>query len=158
MDKKVKPRGKKAQKCKQVALVCSAQEVQEFRAKQEADTLTKAELVSTLKGAGPFTVFAPTDDAFAAMEKATLDAALADPKGLLTEVLKYHVVSGKVMAADVVKLDGKAATTLLGKDVTVKVDGDKVILNGTVNVTKTDVECTNGVIHIIDAVMLPPAK
>lgn len=112
-----------------------------------------AELVDTLKGAGPFTVFAPTDEAFAKVPKETLDALLKDKKAL-TGVLTYHVVPGKVMAADVVKLD--SAKTVQGKPLTIVTKGGKVTING-VNVVKTDIVCKNGVIHVIDAVLLPPA-
>jgi len=118
-----------------------------------AAAVTAAGLVDTLKGAGPFTVFAPTDDAFAKLPAGTVEALLKDiPK--LTAILTYHVVAGKVMAADVVKLDGKSATTVQGGEVTISTAGG-VKLNGTSNVTKTDIECTNGVIHVIDAVILP---
>jgi uncharacterized surface protein with fasciclin (FAS1) repeats len=115
-----------------------------------ATALEAAGLVETLKGEGPFTVFAPTDEAFAKIPEADLKALLAD-KEKLTKVLTYHVVSGKVMAADVVKL--KEAKTVEGGSVTidtsdgVKVDNAKVI--------KTDVKATNGVIHVIDTVIMP---
>jgi len=118
-----------------------------------AAALQAAGLVDALKGAGPFTVFAPTDEAFAKLPKDTLDALLKDPKAL-GDILKYHVVSGKVMAADVVKLT--EAETLLGKKVAIKVDGGKVMINDA-NVTATDIEASNGVIHVIDKVILPPA-
>ena len=114
-----------------------------------------AELVDTLKGEGPFTVFAPTDDAFAALPEGTLDSLLLpENKQALTDILLYHVVSGKVMAADVVTLP--SATTVLGKDVTITVKDGKVFLNDTVEVIITDIEASNGVIHVIDAVLLPP--
>ncbi|MBK7453530.1 MAG: fasciclin domain-containing protein [Anaerolineales bacterium] len=117
--------------------------------------LTAAELVETLSGEGPFTVFAPTDDAFAALPAGTLDTLLLpESKQALTDILLYHVVSGKVMAADVVTLSG--ATTVLGKDVTITVKDGKVFLNDTVQVIITDIEASNGVIHVIDAVLLPP--
>ena len=109
-----------------------------------------AGLVETLKGDGPFTVFAPTDEAFAKVPKADLDALLADPKKL-AEVLKYHVVAGKILAKDVANV--KSVRTLQGKDITVdstswvKVDGAKV--------TKGDIEASNGVIHAIDSVLMP---
>jgi transforming growth factor-beta-induced protein len=123
-----------------------------------ASALTAAELVETLKGEGPFTVFAPTDDAFARLPAGTLEGLLADIPAL-TEILLYHVVPGKVMAADVVALDGKeAATALEGKSVAIKTDMGKVYLNENVMVTVTDVEASNGVIHVIDAVLLPPAE
>ncbi len=114
-----------------------------------------AGLVDTLTGAGPFTVFAPTDDAFAKLPAGTVEGLLSDiPK--LTAVLTYHVVSGKVMAADVVKMDGKEAKTVQGSPVKITTTGG-VKLNGSSTVTKTDIECTNGVIHVIDTVILPPA-
>jgi uncharacterized surface protein with fasciclin (FAS1) repeats len=100
-------------------------------------------------------VFAPTDDAFAALPEGTVEALLADPTGELTRILTYHVVEGAVMAETVVTLD--SATTLLGEDVTIEVVNGGVVLNGTVNVTATDIEASNGVIHVIDAVLLPPA-
>jgi transforming growth factor-beta-induced protein len=118
--------------------------------------VTAAGLVDTLKGAGPFTVFAPTDEAFAKIPKATLDGLLADKKAL-TDVLTYHVVAGKVLAADVVKLNGQSAKTVNGASVAIAVAGGKVTLNGNVNVVLTDVLTSNGVIHVIDAVLLPPA-
>lgn len=114
-----------------------------------------AGLVETLKGTGPFTVFAPTDDAFAKLPAGTVEALLADiPK--LTAILTYHVVAGKVMAADVLKLDGQDVATVNGATVKVGTQGG-VSLNGSAHVTQADVECTNGVIHIIDTVILPPA-
>ncbi len=117
--------------------------------------LTAADLVETLSGEGPFTVFAPTDDAFAALPAGTLDTLLLpESKQALTDILLYHVVSGKVMAADVVTLSG--TTTVLGKDVTITVKDGKVFLNDTVQVIITDIEASNGVIHVIDAVLLPP--
>ena len=124
-----------------------------------ATALTEAELVDTLKGEGPFTVFAPTDEAFAALPEGTLDTLLEDPTGDLAGILTYHVVSGKVMAADVLTMDGQMVETVNGGELTVNVDGDAVSLtdaNGnTVNVTATDVEASNGVIHVIDGVLLP---
>jgi uncharacterized surface protein with fasciclin (FAS1) repeats len=124
-----------------------------------AAALTAAGLVDTLKGPGPFTVFAPTDDAFAKLPAGTVDTLLKDPKGDLTQILTYHVVPGKVMAADVVKLDGQKVKTVQGGELTVGVDGDKVTLTdaagNTVNVTTTDVEASNGVIHVIDGVLMP---
>lgn len=111
-----------------------------------------AGLVETLKGEGPFTVFAPTDEAFAKVPKEKLQALLKDKKAL-TAVLTYHVVPGKVMAADVVKLD--SAKTAQGKSLNVVAKDGKVTING-VNVIKADIVCTNGVIHVIDAVLLPP--
>ena len=119
-----------------------------------AAAVTAAGLVDTLKGAGTFTVFAPTDEAFAKLPAGTVDALLKDiPK--LKSILTYHVVAGKVHAADVVKLDGKSAKTVNGAEVKISTAGG-VKLNGTANVVKTDIECTNGVIHVLDAVILPP--
>lgn len=119
-----------------------------------ATALTEAGLIDTLKGAGPFTVFAPTDAAFAKIPKKDLDALLKD-KAKLTAVLTYHVVPGKVMAADVVKLkDGSKVKTVEGREVTVGVKGSKVKVDAA-NVTKTDIEASNGVIHVIDTVIIP---
>lgn len=112
-----------------------------------------ADLVETLKGDGPFTVFAPTDEAFAKVPKETLDGLLKDKKAL-TGVLTYHVVPGKVMAADVVKLT--AAKTVQGEPLAITAKDGKVMVNGA-TVVKTDIVCKNGVIHVIDAVVLPPA-
>jgi uncharacterized surface protein with fasciclin (FAS1) repeats len=124
-----------------------------------ATALEAAGLVDTLKGDGPFTVFAPTDDAFAALPDGTVDTLLEDPQGDLTDILTYHVVPGKVMAADVVGLDGQEVETVQGGTLTVGVDGDKVTLTdaagNTVNVTQTDIEASNGVIHVVDAVLMP---
>ncbi len=111
-----------------------------------------AELVDTLKGKGPFTVFAPTDEAFAKIPKEKLDALLKDKKAL-TAVLTYHVVPGKVLATDVVKLD--SAKTAQGMSLKIVAKDDKVTING-VKVIKTDIVCKNGVIHVIDAVLMPP--
>ena len=114
-----------------------------------------AELVDTLKGEGPFTVFAPTDDAFAALPEGTLETLLLpENKQQLTDILLYHVVPGKVMAADVVGLT--SAPTVLGKDATVKVEDGTVFLNDNVEIIITDIETSNGVIHVIDTVLLPP--
>ena len=111
-----------------------------------------AELVETLKGEGPFTVFAPTDEAFAKIPKEKLEALLKDKKALAA-ILTYHVVSGKVMAADVVKLE--TAKTVQGKPLTIVTKDGKVTVNGA-NVVKTDIACKNGVIHVIDTVLMPP--
>ena len=109
-----------------------------------------ANLVDTLKGAGPFTVFAPTDEAFAKLPEGTVEALLNDiPK--LTKILTYHVVSGKVMAADVVKLT--SAKTVEGSEV--KIDASNGVKINDSNVTTADVAADNGVIHIIDSVLLP---
>lgn len=117
----------------------------------------KAGLVDTLKGDGPFTVFAPTEEAFKKLDKKTLDAVLNDAE-LLKKVLLYHVVPGNVMAADVVKLNGKAAKTALkGADVHIRVKNGKVIIDKS-NVVTTDIKATNGVIHVIDTVLVPSAS
>jgi uncharacterized surface protein with fasciclin (FAS1) repeats len=110
-----------------------------------------AGLVDTLKGAGPFTVFAPTDEAFGKLPEGTIPALLKD-KAKLTSILTFHVVPGKVMASDVVKL--KSAKTVQGEEVTIEVKDGKVYVNGAQVVT-TDIVCSNGVIHVIDAVILP---
>lgn len=124
-----------------------------------AAALTAAGLVDTLKGPGPFTVFAPTDDAFAKLPAGTVDTLLKEPEGQLAEILKYHVVAGKVMATDVVKLNGQQVKTVQGAELTVEVSGDKVALvdaaGNRVNVVTTDVAASNGVIHVIDGVLLP---
>ena len=119
-----------------------------------ATALQAAGLIETLKGKGPFTVFAPTDEAFAKIPKADLDALLKD-KAKLTAVLTYHVVAGKVMAADVVKLTD--AKTVQGSSVKVMVMGGKVMVDKA-NVVKTDIVASNGVIHLIDSVIMPAAK
>jgi len=116
-----------------------------------AAALQAADLISTLKSEGPFTVFAPTDAAFAKIPKADLDALLSD-KRALTEVLTYHVVSGKVMAADVVKLT--QAKTVEGSSVKIKVVDGKVMIKNA-NVSATDIAASNGVIHVIDTVIMP---
>jgi len=109
-----------------------------------------AGLVDTLKGAGPFTVFAPTDEAFAKLPEGTVESLLNDiPK--LTKILTYHVVSGKVMAADVVNLT--SAKTVEGSEV--KIDASNGVKINDSNVTTADVAADNGVIHIIDSVLLP---
>jgi len=113
-----------------------------------------AGLVDTLKGPGPFTVFAPTDAAFAKLPPGTVEGLLK-PEGLdkLKSILTYHVVAGKVMAADVVKL--QTAKTVQGADVPIAVEGS-VVKVGTATVATTDIPCTNGVIHVIDTVLMPP--
>ena len=111
-----------------------------------------AGLVETLKGPGPFTVFAPTDDAFAKLPSGTLDAVLAD-KAKLTSILTFHVVPGKVLAKDVVGLNGKSVKTVQGG--MLKVDTSSGVKIGDATVVKADVETSNGVIHVIDTVLLP---
>ena len=121
-----------------------------------AAALGAAGLVDTLKGAGPFTVFAPTDDAFAKLPAGTVEELLKpENKGKLTAILTYHVVDGNVMAGDVVKLT--EAKTLNGMMVKVKVNGDTVMINDA-TVTSADIAASNGVIHVIDSVLLPPAN
>lgn len=115
-----------------------------------ATALQAAGLVDTLKGPGPFTVFAPTDEAFAKLPKAQLDALLAD-KAKLTAVLTYHVVAGKVMAADV---KAGQVKTVQGKSLTVSTSPSVMVNNA--KVVKTDIAADNGVIHVIDTVVMPP--
>ena len=118
-----------------------------------AAALQAAGLVDTLKGAGPFTVFAPTDEAFAKLPAGTVEDLLKpENKQKLVSILTYHVVAGDVMAKDVVKLS--EAKTVNGKEVKIMVEGGKVMVDGA-NVTKTDIKCSNGVIHVIDTVLLP---
>jgi transforming growth factor-beta-induced protein len=113
-----------------------------------------AGLVETLKGEGPFTVFAPTDEAFAKLPEGTVETLLKpENKEKLVAVLTYHVVPGKVMAADVVKLT--EAPTVQGSKAKVKVEDGTVMIDGA-KVVKTDIVTSNGVIHVIDAVILPP--
>ena len=120
-----------------------------------AAAVTAAGLVPTLKGEGPFTVFAPSDEAFAKLPAGTVEGLLKDiPK--LTAILTYHVVAGKVTAADVMTMDGKTAATVNGALLKISTSGG-VKLNGEVNVVATDIACTNGVIHVIDSVLLPSA-
>jgi len=114
----------------------------------------EAGLVEVLKGVGPFTVFAPTDDAFAALPEGTVAALLADIP-TLTKILAYHVADGKLMSGDVVQLE--SISTLSGDPITVTLDGDKVMVNDS-QVIIADVETSNGVIHVIDAVLLPPSS
>ncbi|MCX6981477.1 MAG: fasciclin domain-containing protein [Verrucomicrobia bacterium] len=111
-----------------------------------------AGLVDTLNGAGPFTVFAPTDEAFAKLPAGTVETLLKpENKEKLIAILTYHVLAGKVMAADVKTM---AAKTVNGKEASIKVDGGKVTI-GAANVVKTDIAASNGVIHVIDAVLIP---
>jgi uncharacterized surface protein with fasciclin (FAS1) repeats len=110
-----------------------------------------AGLVETLKSEGPFTVFAPTDEAFAALPEGTVEALLADPEALAA-ILTYHVVAGKVMSGDLT--DGMMAATVNGAEITIGTMGG-VTINGA-NVIAADIEATNGVIHVIDAVIMPP--
>jgi uncharacterized surface protein with fasciclin (FAS1) repeats len=116
--------------------------------------LKRAGLVSALRQPGPYTVFAPTDAAFKKVPKQTLNALLAN-KAKLKAVLLYHVVAGKVTAADVVKL--RSAKTLNGKSVRIRVSGSNVFVNSS-KVVKPDVMATNGVIHVVNRVLIPPAR
>ena len=111
----------------------------------------EAGLVESLSGEGPFTVFAPTDAAFEALPEGALDELLADPEALKA-VLTYHVVPGAVMSSDL--SDGMTATTVSGDDVTITIDGDAVMVEGA-TVTQADIEASNGVIHVIDTVIVP---
>lgn len=115
-----------------------------------------AGLAETLMGPGPFTVFAPTDEAFAKLPAGTVESLLL-PENLeqLKAILLYHVVSGSVMAADVVTLN--EAATVNGAMVTIAVGETGVVLNGTTNVVTTDITASNGVIHVIDSVLMPPS-
>jgi uncharacterized surface protein with fasciclin (FAS1) repeats len=120
--------------------------------------VSAADLVGTLSSAGPFTVFAPTNAAFAKLPAGTVNNLLRpENKSQLVSVLTYHVVSGKVMAADVVGLNGQSVPTVQGASVRITVNGNRVRVNNA-NVTATDIEASNGVIHVIDSVLLPPAK
>jgi uncharacterized surface protein with fasciclin (FAS1) repeats len=119
-----------------------------------------AGLEATLRGDGPFTVFAPTDDAFGALPAGTVDTLLQDPTGDLAGILTYHAVPGAVMAADVVGLDGQDVTTVNGATFTVNVTNDGSVTltdaaGNDVTVVTTDIETSNGVIHVIDAVLMP---
>jgi uncharacterized surface protein with fasciclin (FAS1) repeats len=129
-------------------IVTTAVEANSFNTLAKA--LDAAGLVETLKGPGPFTVFAPTDEAFAKLPPGTLEALLAD-KARLTKVLTYHVIPGAVMAADVTKMS--SAKTVQGQSVSITTRGGVKVDNA--NVVKTDIVATNGVIHVIDAVILP---
>ncbi len=112
-----------------------------------------AGLAETLKGPGPFTVFAPTDEAFAKLPKGAIDELLKpENKEKLAAILTYHVVSGKVMAADAKGLT--SAKTVQGSELTIAADGDSVTVDGA-KVVKADIECSNGVIHVIDTVVMP---
>lgn len=110
-----------------------------------------AGLVDTLKGDGPFTVFAPTDEAFAALPEGTVEGLLEDPEAL-AGILTYHVVAGKVMSGDL--SDGMTAATVNGADITIMTEGGVMVNDA--NVVAADVEASNGVIHVIDKVIMPP--
>ncbi|GIK72756.1 MAG: hypothetical protein BroJett021_17440 [Chloroflexota bacterium] len=117
--------------------------------------VSEAGLVEALSGEGPFTVFAPTDEAFAALPEGTIESLLADPQGALTDILLYHVVSGKVMSSDL--SDGMTAATLQGAPITITI-ADGVVKVNDATVIAPDIEASNGVIHVIDAVILPPSE
>ena len=121
-------------------------------AKTLAAAVTAAGLVDTLKGSGPFTVFAPTDNAFAAIQKDVDELLKPENKKKLTDILTYHVVSGNAMAADL--KDGQELTTVQGGKLKVSIKGEKVMINGA-NVTMADVAASNGVVHVIDKVLMP---
>ncbi|MBD89353.1 MAG: DUF4856 domain-containing protein [Deltaproteobacteria bacterium] len=126
---------------------------------QFSTLLTAVELAGlseTLNSEGTYTVFAPTNDAFGTLDEDTLNAALADPDGLLKAVVLYHTLGTVEMSTDVAA--ATSLTTLNGADIAVSLDGDAVKLNGTVGLTMIDLECTNGVIHVIDGVLLPPSE
>ena len=135
-------------------IVTTAVEAGSF--KTLAKALAAADLVDTLKGPGPFTVFAPTDEAFAKLPAGTLESLLKpENKAKLQRILTYHVVSGKVMAADVVKM--QSAKAVSGDTLAIAANGARVTVDKA-HVVKTDIAATNGVIHVIDAVLLPADK
>ena len=119
------------------------------------DLVTQAGLVETLSGDGPFTVFAPTNEAFAKVDPATVSALTADPQGALTDVLKLHVISGEVMAADATAAAGTCVDTLGGK-VKVEKSGDNLTIGGA-TIVDTDITASNGVIHVLDGVITAPS-
>lgn len=124
-----------------------------------ATAVAAAGLTDTLQGDGPFTVFAPTDQAISALPAGTLDTLLAEPQGELRTVLQGHVVPGTLMSNNILGMDGQQLTTAAGDTLTVGVEGARVTLTDgsgqTVNVTQADIEATNGVIHAIDGVLMP---
>jgi len=111
-----------------------------------------AELADDLSGPGPFTVFAPTDAAFAALPSGTIETLLADPTGTLAQILLYHVVGAQALSTDL--SDGQTITTLLGEDITVTIDTNGVMINNAM-VVVADILADNGVVHVIDAVLIP---
>ncbi len=113
-----------------------------------------AGLAETLSGEGPFTLFAPTDDAFAALPEGTVETLLEDPEGDLTDILLYHAVGDKALSTDL--SDGQTITTINGKDITIEISNGNVFINDA-QVTVADIETDNGVVHVIDAVLLPPS-
>jgi uncharacterized surface protein with fasciclin (FAS1) repeats len=118
--------------------------------------VTAAGLVDTLNGPGPFTIFAPTNDAFAKIDKATLDGVLADPSGALTQILTYHVVAGQSLDAAQLAEESNLAT-VNGAEVEVAQAGDTVEVNGTSAVVCGNVKVANGTVHLIDTVLMPPS-
>ena len=121
-------------------------------AKTLAAAVTAADLVKTLQGEGPFTVFAPTDAAFAAIQNDVDNLLKPENKAKLADILTYHVVSGSAMAADLE--DGQELTTVQGGKLKVTINGDNVMI-GDAKVTMADVEASNGVVHVIDKVLMP---
>jgi uncharacterized surface protein with fasciclin (FAS1) repeats len=119
-----------------------------------AKLLTEADLVNVMKGPGPYTVFAPTDEAFAKVPKATLDA-LAKDKAKLQQVLSYHVLTSSWTSNDIKLV--KSTGTAQGKPIAVRIEGGSLMINDA-KVIKADIPCSNGMIHVIDAVLLPPEK
>ncbi|MCG8650699.1 MAG: fasciclin domain-containing protein [Pirellulales bacterium] len=147
--------------CGLTAVHCQAADIVETAVKAGkfktlATALDAADLVKTLSGPGPFTVFAPTDEAFAKLPAGTVEMLVKpENKGKLTSILTYHVVPGKVTSSEVVELSG--AKTVNGQRIDIKVAGGKVMVDGA-TVTATDIKCDNGVIHIIDSVIMPADK
>ena len=141
-----------ASQAQSVDIIETAKAAGTFKTFEKA--VADAGLTETLKGAGPFTVFMPTDAAFAKLPPGRL-AALMKDKAALKEVLLYHVVTGTLMAADIAKLNGKGKKTAEGKDAQIMMMGSDIMVNSA-NVTKSDIKASNGVIHVIDAVMMPP--
>ncbi|HTQ38150.1 MAG TPA: fasciclin domain-containing protein [Pirellulales bacterium] len=136
---------------KKLDVVDTAAEAGSF--KTLTSLLKEAELVETLKGTGPFTVFAPTDEAFAKLPKGAVESLLnPQNREKLIAILKYHVVPGTVMAADIAKM--KIAKTINGESLSIKTQENTVMVNNA-KVTKPDIACTNGVIHVIDTVLMP---
>ena len=124
--------------------------------KMFARAITEAGLLETLKGPGPFTVLVPSDEAFAKVQKATLDALFKD-KIALRNILLYHVIAGRLTAEDFSRLNGKGRKTFEGSDAKVMMMGAQLMI-GTANVVKSDMIAKNGVLHVIDAVLIPPAR
>ncbi len=121
------------------------------------DAVVAADLVETLSGEGPYTVFAPTNAAFEALPPAELQRLLKPAnKDELAKILTYHVVAGDVMAADL--SNGQKVETVEGQDITVSIDGDTVKLNDTATVVQPDIKTSNGTVHVIDGVLLPPSN